>query len=686
MIPLHPARAHRKNAFTLLEISVVLVLISLIAGGALVLLTASVQQAQFNQTVATMQAIEDTLLKYRLANNRLPCPGDLTIAPGDPTTGPFYNTTNGADYGLEAGADPKSAIGIGTGACTGTNMTPTVNYLSANGIGGGGSEQIYAPAAEGAVPSRALRLPDSYMFDGWGNHISYAVDISATISNAFTTLPNASLNACGPIIVCDVMSGFATWPMRYCSVGHAPRSSSAIYALLSHGANGYGAYTQNGSLSAVSSSNTNEQTNARAIGGYWESFFVQQLPGYQSGHAGDSNYYFDDIVTFKERWQLQSPQDSNPPPAASNGLGLVVGGGNGAIYPYQQNGATFAYFSPSFVNPVTAPAMTAITGAVFSPDNKSLAISGAVTGSNPGMIVYSVAGGTFTTVFTSLPGQQINSVSYSADGRILAANHTGSSSNETVFFLPFLGYQSFIAGGTPAAEPAMDTFSPDGKYKAYVQVWSNYVSGEILPTPCNPNSVKFLYGGGASGGTRPPGLQVNAVNAASFSNDDQYLAIATASTVSGVSSAEVLIFKLSPQPSPLYYSLHTIAPVAAMLTPGGTSATGVAFSHSGNTLAVTTNGYPFLYFYRNNGNDTFTAFSPVAIGAGANASAVAWSRDDQFVAVSNGAADTGDGSACGTAYGWCGLALYQVIGTTVNPLSAVASPPGVNASAVAFTN
>jgi type II secretory pathway pseudopilin PulG len=680
---------HRIKAFTLLEISVVLVLISLVLGAGITVLTASIQQSQYNATVATMQAIDDALYKFRLANNRLPCPGDLTIAPGV------------KGYGFEAGAlttgitsNTIPSSGVGLGFCSGSffvnnngsyasqNTFPNANFTAP--VPSGFPIPNYV-AAEGAVPTRAIGLPDSYMLDGWGNHIRYAVDVSVTATNAFVATPNQSLNACSTINVQ--------------STSGANRTTGALYALVSHGANGSGAFTQNGTMSGIIPTDSNEQTDCHYTGGICPSpasgsttslssafSFMQKLP-IPNG--------FDDIVTFKERWQLASSQDSNLPPASGNGIGLIVGansGGVGYIYPYQRNGANFSYAAAAYASgTATVPAnMGSVSSLAFSPDNNLLVVAGQGV-NNMGWMVYSVSGGVLTIGFNVFDTGTTPSLgaSFSPDGRMLVMSIFNSgSTNYIPQVLPY--YTNAYAG---YVNPAMwlfhyatqtglvtvngaPSFSPDGKYFLWLQATTP------LLNIFNVNCSTFSTNAQLSTTTGLPAATQN-ITSASFSNDDRYLAVGATVQVGGINHPQVLIYKNG---GGSFTQLATPLNGTAVIQPPGTTTKSISFSHNGRTLAVVTDGFPYLFFYLNNRDDTFSPFAPIAIGAGLNAAAVAWSADDQIVAVANGAADKGDTNACGTGYAWCGLALYQVIGTTVNPMSAVANPPAMNATAVAFPN
>ncbi len=75
-----PIRGY-SSGLTLLELSVVLMLIAAVAAGSMAMLTASIQSGQYNETVRRLQVIEAALLSFRQAFNRLPCPGDLTVVP-----------------------------------------------------------------------------------------------------------------------------------------------------------------------------------------------------------------------------------------------------------------------------------------------------------------------------------------------------------------------------------------------------------------------------------------------------------------------------------------------------------------------------------------------------------------------------------------------------------------------------
>ena len=67
-----------RSGFTLLEMSIVLVIIAIVVGGGMTIFGASVQKRQLQETQAKLKAIQKALYDFRIANNRLPCPTDAT--------------------------------------------------------------------------------------------------------------------------------------------------------------------------------------------------------------------------------------------------------------------------------------------------------------------------------------------------------------------------------------------------------------------------------------------------------------------------------------------------------------------------------------------------------------------------------------------------------------------------------
>ena len=176
------------------------------------------------------------------------------------------------------------------------------------------------------MPVRTLGLPDEFQVDGWGRKFAYAVWTPMTGVGSFITY-GVALN-CGGITVKNA--------------GGVNRSKAAVYALIAYGPDGYGGYTQSGTLYSTTTTNADEETNA--IHHYYPMFPFTPFP-YTATYVQhdwtqsptDAKNVFDDQVRFRERWQLQDDYDANVPAGvpclpgfridgayASNKLGMSV--------------------------------------------------------------------------------------------------------------------------------------------------------------------------------------------------------------------------------------------------------------------------------------------------------------------------------------------------------------------------
>ncbi len=244
----------RCRGFTLLELSIVLIIISTVIGGAMAYFSFYLRTQSLKETEQKLQVIQETLKNYRLAFHRLPCPADITTVP------------SAAAFGVEVGTP-------GDGNCTGANFTTGAHLV------------------KGMLPTKTLGLPDEMAFDGWGRRITYATDKRLTVTNAFFDIPPDSVDA-----RITIRDGAGTVKTDY-----------AAYAVISHGINGHGAYPR-GSAAPLSYGTTNTDelqncdcnNNGTSTG--FNGIFVQKL------RTGDTSVteHFDDIVIFATRSDLRS--------------------------------------------------------------------------------------------------------------------------------------------------------------------------------------------------------------------------------------------------------------------------------------------------------------------------------------------------------------------------------------------
>jgi prepilin-type N-terminal cleavage/methylation domain-containing protein len=239
----------KSNGFSLIELSLVLVILTALLAGGIALTIALIDRAAYETTKERMDAIQKALHDYVLAFGVLPCPADITAAPD------------------------SAAYGVGTG--TSASCTPSCS--AANFTSG--------ETVAGMVPVKTLRLMDKYAVDGWGSRILYAVDRRLTTGGGLAQYEDYP--AIGSITVRDDAGG--------------DRTTHAVYVLASHGSNKHGGFPiTGGSLRRPSgSTNADELENcdcdATGTSTAFNATFVQRFPVSDPAQTSDR---FDDIVRY----------------------------------------------------------------------------------------------------------------------------------------------------------------------------------------------------------------------------------------------------------------------------------------------------------------------------------------------------------------------------------------------------
>jgi len=631
------------RGFTLLELSIVLIIIALVTGMAVTSGISVIATARQVATQNKMAAIDKAMLAFRTANNRLPCPGDLTITPGS------------ANYGVE---------GANQGTCVGG--TPSANFWNAS-----------SPCTvEGGVPAATLGLSPDFMYDGWGNRLRYAVDISTTTTNAFLSLP---LTYNGTITVND-------------GNGNA-RSGKTVYVVVSHGANGHGAYTTSGATINTGSDNPNELINCHCSGttgastnypatGYAAPTYVQQ-PFYNS--PTDSLNTFDDMVSYKERWQLQTPWDTNPPSAtttmasAAGSIQAVEGGqvwiGAGwspnNVLDYTYNPATNGFINVFPNAGSVTPGSNMGFGSFsfsWSWDDRYLAV---YDYSSPGLAIYKRSGANLTEIYSipysgtgsTMPGitgsDTITGVWWSHDGTLLEVGGTIASASS--YNGPYLA----------SINESTDTFTqipPASLPNAGVYPWisngpftvdDNYIAGAWEAPAFYHRTGSTSFATVAPTTVFPTDPGVGWLGRGAFSNDGQYYAIMLNN------QTQIEIFKNAGSDVFNPYQAVTISPSG-----GSNSQTPPIWSPDGNWIEWETGWPSFSAYILHRCGNSFVQFG--APMSGYNSS---WSADSQFFATYNSGnrvyhvSPSGFTSATITnnaAYGWGGE-YYWVFRNTNNP-------------------
>ena len=211
-----------ERGFTLAEVAVAFVIISLLIAGAVMPLASQIEARNLAETRRIMDQIREATIGFVQMNGRLPCPADGTTASG---------SVNGS--GVSAGAEQYNT---GTSLCT---------------------------AVFGVVPWATLGVSET---DAWGRRISYYVDqvfadgFSAASYGPSCT-PSPALTSPMSFGLCS--TGTLTVNTRNDTTHTATSIGSSLPAVfISHGKNGYGAYTSQGTTLSGVGTGTDEETNA----------------------------------------------------------------------------------------------------------------------------------------------------------------------------------------------------------------------------------------------------------------------------------------------------------------------------------------------------------------------------------------------------------------------------------------
>ncbi len=190
-----------RTAFSLVELSVVIVVVALVVGFGISLGGNAIRAAERVTTQERLATIKNVLDTHFKNYGYLPCPYDRSLTPSD------------AAFGLEA----RPALGD---PCT----TSTSMVTSPDGA-------VFI----GGIPVRSLGLPDSYAADAWGNKFTYGVSANLTDSaaNYYTTIPQLQIysgdRTGSPYSLTTVVPDLTPGP-------------GAAYIVISHGPDGRGAY------------------------------------------------------------------------------------------------------------------------------------------------------------------------------------------------------------------------------------------------------------------------------------------------------------------------------------------------------------------------------------------------------------------------------------------------------------
>jgi prepilin-type N-terminal cleavage/methylation domain-containing protein len=241
-----------KTAFTLIELSISILIISLLMAGFFSMISGSVVKGKIGKTNQELNQIYKALGQYLATNQRLPCPASLNE---------IYNTSS--TFGQEVRPSSGNCGGVNSGVFNNSNLS------------------------FGMVPVKTLGLSSDFAIDEFGNKISYIIDQRYTAN--YQAIPIKNTNSFGTansdnlLIVNEKQSDGST---------NVILNNKVILIILSHGPNGLGSYNINTALqNSITAGYTEDQNNAIVSSTFDNNFTV-------TSYADDK---FDDIMIYKTR-------------------------------------------------------------------------------------------------------------------------------------------------------------------------------------------------------------------------------------------------------------------------------------------------------------------------------------------------------------------------------------------------
>ena len=224
----------KQSGFTLVELTVVLVIVALLIGGLLVPLSTQQDIRSRQETEKSLSEIKEALIGYAAINGRLPCPADRSVATGT----------------ASAGTESVTAVG-GPCSCT----------TAASGIAGPGAicNDTAPESITGAIPWASLGLRES---DAWGQRYTYRV------TTRFARLANSQTDfACtppsNPVSAAFALCSQGDMTIRITAGGTAI-ASNVPAVIVSHGRNSQGGFMTNGTQIAGAAGDELENADSDA--------------------------------------------------------------------------------------------------------------------------------------------------------------------------------------------------------------------------------------------------------------------------------------------------------------------------------------------------------------------------------------------------------------------------------------
>lgn len=268
------------SGFTLVEMAVYLTILGLFTMVAIENYRNYARQNILSENVMKETAIHDALSDFVVANGRLPRPARPNLSPTDPNSG---QEISDSIHSVPIGGN-DGVIKVVTGKIDA--KWPTDDFMPDTNL------DPDPVLIGGSLPYKALRLTYDDTLDAWGNQLSYTVSAHMTDENKFHY--EGGTIGYKRYAEDDSVTPSA-WNLENVASsrsdgGGASQQGNFLFAVISHGADGKGAYNYSGDLVAPCTGSDLDVENcdddADFISANWADTPIYSL--------GDNADYFDD--------------------------------------------------------------------------------------------------------------------------------------------------------------------------------------------------------------------------------------------------------------------------------------------------------------------------------------------------------------------------------------------------------
>lgn len=222
--------SRRAAGFTLVEMAVVLLIVTLLLTGLVPTISSQIEQKHRNETRKQLDEIQQALIGFAMSNGRLPCPAAGNIASGQSGAGQEATTCNASI--TASGVLPWATLGVSETDAWGRRFTYSVTSSYADPIG---------------VPTY-----------GYDNNTLYGC-----VSTHMCTPPISPQYASFALCSCGGLNILSA------ATGGTNVASKVPVAVVSHGTDGLGAWLPQGNqIPPKPSTNPDEAFNSNGLGNF----------------------------------------------------------------------------------------------------------------------------------------------------------------------------------------------------------------------------------------------------------------------------------------------------------------------------------------------------------------------------------------------------------------------------------